>query len=165
VASSDFCQRCLFLNSTKKTERYSLMNYTSILPVNGILQPGDSVSSIYGNGEYKLTYQQTNGDLVLWQGDQILWHAGVSSPHPGQCIMQSNGQLVLYDTSQQSYWVAVFRPPIYRSNSILIVENQWYAGHAWIGQPAWTAQNTGQQENTGVLFNNHLPVAANLAQR
>ncbi|UYZ61416.1 N-acetylmuramoyl-L-alanine amidase [Hymenobacter weizhouensis] len=66
------------------------------------LQQGQSLRS--PNGQYTLL-MQGDGNLVLYQGSQALWHTHTwGRPHITACVMQGDGNLVLYDNSGTPHW-------------------------------------------------------------
>lgn len=58
-----------------------------------ILLPGATVHS--ANGRYTFVYQ-TDGNLVLYAGGRALWASGTDGRPAGVCIMQNDGNLVIY---------------------------------------------------------------------
>ena len=83
---------------------------TSYLQPGQSLQPGHSLSS--PNGAYSL-WMQTDGNVVLYNGQnanaaQARWatHTGPGQFTPSELIMQGDGKLVLYDTSNQARWAS-----------------------------------------------------------
>lgn len=58
-----------------------------------ILFPGGTVHS--ANGRYTLVYQG-DGNLVLYVGGRALWASGTNGRPAGVCIMQADGNLVIY---------------------------------------------------------------------
>ena len=64
------------------------------------------------NGQCQLFY--TNGDLVLWAvyekaptANHVLWRASDSTiGKPGTCVMQDDGNLVIYDANKKPLWAS-----------------------------------------------------------
>lgn len=66
-----------------------------------VLNPGESISS--ASGQYTFIYQD-DGNLVLYRQDgQPLWASKTDGKPTGVCIMQEDGNLVIYD-SVQAIW-------------------------------------------------------------
>jgi hypothetical protein len=65
-----------------------------------VLNPGQSIAS--GNGQFRFIYQ-LDGNLVLYRGSSALWASGTNGRgvEVGVCIMQSDGNLVLYIPGRQ----------------------------------------------------------------
>jgi hypothetical protein len=66
-----------------------------------VLNPGGSISS--ANGQYLFTYQ-TDGNLVLYRGGAPLWASGTDGTATGVCIMQDDGNLVIYALGDHYVW-------------------------------------------------------------
>ncbi|MCD4766367.1 MAG: hypothetical protein K8R34_07640 [Methanosarcinales archaeon] len=68
-----------------------------------VLNPGQSISSI--NGRYTFVYQD-DGNLVLYrnQDRKPLWASGTYGRPAQVCIMQGDGNLVIYDPDGQPIW-------------------------------------------------------------
>jgi IPT/TIG domain len=105
-----------------------------------MLDPDQSIRS--QDGRFTLTYR-SDGDLVLYGLNMMLWHTGTSGTLAGVCIMQNNGDLVFYDP----YWTAAWDSGTgsqQNSGSGLVVQND---GNVVIyrpdGTPVW-ATNTVQ---------------------
>jgi hypothetical protein len=65
------------------------------------LSPGESITS--ANGRYRFIYQG-DGNLVLYVGGAPLWASGTDGGPVGICIMQSDGNLVIYAPGSQPIW-------------------------------------------------------------
>jgi len=70
---------------------------------NEVLYHGHSISS--ANGQYTLVYQ-VDGNLVLYQeSDWVpLWYSNTGKTWPGVCVMQADGNLVIYDPNAHPVW-------------------------------------------------------------
>jgi hypothetical protein len=109
-----------------------------------VLYPDHMISS--ANGRFRLTYQY-DGNLVLYDGRTPLWASGTNGQPVGACVMQGDGNLVIYGPKD------IFNPngkPIWDSGtwqspgSTLVVQDD---GNVVIyrpdGTPVW-ATNTVQ---------------------
>ena len=69
------------------------------------LMPGASLRSI--SGRYRLSYQ-SDGNLVLYddQTATALWHTGTGGTSAGQALMQTDGNLVVYDATGMQRWIS-----------------------------------------------------------
>ncbi|MDE2594416.1 MAG: hypothetical protein KGL57_09270, partial [Burkholderiales bacterium] len=67
------------------------------------LGPGQSIPS--ANGRYQLIYQ-TDGNLELYSGSSPLWASGTLGRGVGTAVMQGDGNLVIYNASQQPLWAS-----------------------------------------------------------
>ena len=71
------------------------------------------------NGQWYLNYQ-TDGNLVGYPsgGGDAFWAAGAFASPSGRALMQTDGNLVLYDSNNAAYWSTGTnnqgRPPNYR---------------------------------------------------
>lgn len=65
------------------------------------LTPGHSWRS--QDGRFTLS-MQTDSNLVLYEGDTALWNTGTVGQHVAFMIMQADGNLVLYNTSEKAVW-------------------------------------------------------------
>jgi hypothetical protein len=63
--------------------------------------PGNSFKS--QNGRYTLIYQN-DGNLVLYAGSQALWNSGTYGRSTSKAIMQTDGNLVVYDAGNRAVW-------------------------------------------------------------
>jgi len=68
-----------------------------------VLSPGQSITS--ANGQYTFVYQG-DGNLVLYQNrdGRPLWASNTNGSSTGVCIMQIDGNLVIYDTDVKGIW-------------------------------------------------------------
>lgn len=73
---------------------------SSIRP-NEVLRPGDSIKS--ANGRFVLEFER-DGDLALLDGETRLWSSGTADQEAVICIMQSDGNLVLYRRNGRVVW-------------------------------------------------------------
>lgn len=55
------------------------------------------------NGLVKLQLQ-TDGNLVLHNGTVVTWASGTNNKNVDYCIMQKDGNLVIYNTSKKAVW-------------------------------------------------------------
>jgi hypothetical protein len=97
-----------------------------------MLDPDQSIRS--KDGRFTLTYR-SDGNLVLYGLNMMLWHTGTSGTIAGVCIMQNNGDLVFYDP----YWTPAWDSGTgsqQNSGSGLIVQND---GNVVIYRPDGTA--------------------------
>jgi hypothetical protein len=65
----------------------------SILKTSQILYQGEFLQS--PNGKFKLVLQ-TDGNLVLYEGEKALWSSETNGKNVKKLVMQSDGNLVLY---------------------------------------------------------------------
>src|SRR4051812_28149328 len=70
------------------------------------LGPDQFVTS--ATGRYTFVYQ-SDGNLVLYknyrrQGRRALWASGTAGTSVGVCVMQGDGNLVVYDGNHQAVW-------------------------------------------------------------
>jgi pimeloyl-ACP methyl ester carboxylesterase len=98
-----------------------------------ILNPGLSIAS--ANGRYHFIYQG-DGNLVLYDGGTPLWASGTDGRPVGVCIMQADGNLVMYARNGQPIWSSdTWQHP----GSRLVVQND---GNVVIyspdGTPVWS---------------------------
>jgi hypothetical protein len=68
-----------------------------------VLNPGDVLTS--ADGRYQLIYQ-LDGNLVLSLGAAVLWASGTRGRGFGVCIMQNDGNLVLYIAGPYPVWTS-----------------------------------------------------------
>ncbi len=79
----------------------------NILENGGSLEPGDLLQSL--NGNYKLIFQSTDGNLVLYEGEsKVLWSSGTINDGATETIMQTDGNLVIYNAKKE---------PLFASNT------------------------------------------------
>jgi Trypsin-like peptidase domain len=108
------------------------------------MQPGEVLNSnqsiTSANGRYRFIYQ-SDGNLVLYDGGVALWASNTDGRPVGICIMQTDGNLVIYTPDNQAIWASNTDG---RPGSRLIVQDD---GNVVIYQPdgsaAW-ATNTVQ---------------------
>jgi hypothetical protein len=105
-----------------------------------VLRPDTPISS--ANGRYRFVYQ-SDGNLVLYRGGTPLWASNTYGSAVGTCIMQGDGNLVIYLPNQKPIWssdtwhdpgsrlvvqddgnVVIYRP----DNTPLWATNTWQAG-------------------------------------
>lgn len=72
----------------------------SVLVPGGKLAPGESLVS--PSGKYTFTLNP-NGELTL-VGPGVDWSSSTKSANVGCLVMQSDGNLVLYDTNKNDLW-------------------------------------------------------------
>ncbi|MHB8875613.1 MAG: M23 family metallopeptidase [Myxococcaceae bacterium] len=73
----------------------------------GMLVPGQSLSRGQAKGSCDGRFvlaMQTDGNLVLYQNGQALWHTHTYGTAASVVVMQGDGNLVLYDGSGRAYW-------------------------------------------------------------
>lgn len=66
-----------------------------------VLNPDQSITS--ANGRYRFIYQG-DGNLVLYDAGTPLWASGTDGRPVGVCIMQDDGNLVIYARDGQPIW-------------------------------------------------------------
>ena len=73
------------------------------------MQPGEVLYSnqsiTSANGRYKFIYQ-SDGNLVLYDGGAPLWASNTDGRPVGVCIMQGDGNLVIYTRGGQPIWAS-----------------------------------------------------------
>lgn len=75
---------------------------SNTLASGGQLRPGEQLVS--SNQEFRLIYQ-TDGNLVLYHGEQALWHTHTFGQSAGRCVIQADdGHLVVYDAGKRAVW-------------------------------------------------------------
>ena len=90
-------------------EKWILMNNSMALgddmQPNEILYPGHAISS--ENEKYRLVYE-INGNLVLYKAGNWmpLWKSNTTESQAGMCIMQNDGNLVIYDHEGKPIWAS-----------------------------------------------------------
>ena len=103
------------------------------LPAVEHLAPG--MARYSADGRFAFTYQ-TDGNLVLYQIDGGGWHPiwGIQrfTSSPGYAVMQSDGNLVVYDSSWHYYWASNTSG---NPGAWLVVQND---GNVVIYKPLWT---------------------------
>jgi hypothetical protein len=74
---------------------------SSTLPANAVLHPGESLTS--PDGRFNLV-MQSDGNLVEYQGQSVLWNTATYN-HPGAfLVMQGDGNAVVYGPSGGALW-------------------------------------------------------------
>ena len=73
------------------------------LAANSWLTPGQSIMSC--NGLYTLLFQ-LDGNVVLKQGSTALWATGTNGKGSAKLVMQTDGNLVLYSTTNAVLWAS-----------------------------------------------------------
>ncbi|MEA2599825.1 MAG: hypothetical protein QOF89_817 [Acidobacteriota bacterium] len=68
------------------------------------LYPGQSLYSC--DGRFHLVLQQSDGNLVLYQGGTPLWGSGTNGRPSAVAIMQSDGNFVIYDSTGTAIWAS-----------------------------------------------------------
>jgi hypothetical protein len=66
-----------------------------------VLNPGNGITS--ANGRYTFAYQG-DGNLVLYNGGTPLWASNTDGSPVGVCIMQGDGNLVVYGPGGNAVW-------------------------------------------------------------
>ena len=104
----------------------------------GKLTPGNSLIS--ANGQYKFALN-TNGNITL-TGPGVNWSSNTAGDEVSCLVMQSDGNLVLYDSNQHAMWSSGTE----NHASFLVIQDD---GNAVIYQlpPIW-ATNTSQHVNS-----------------
>jgi hypothetical protein len=74
---------------------------TGLVKPGQVLRVGKWVRS--PNGKYGLI-QQTDGNLVLYQGKKALWSTGTGRHAGASAVMQTDGNLVVYSTAKKALW-------------------------------------------------------------
>jgi hypothetical protein len=95
-----------------------------------VLNPGQAIAS--ADGRYSFVYQ-TDGNLVLYRGGAPLWASNTAGTPAGVCIMQADGNLVIYGPGGAPLWSSdTWHDP----GSRLVVQND---GNVVIYTPAGQA--------------------------
>ena len=66
-----------------------------------VLNSGGSITS--ASGRYRFIYQ-ADGNLVLYDGSKALWSSKTHGQPTGVCIMQGDGNLVIYKPGGSALW-------------------------------------------------------------
>lgn len=108
--------------------------YRDCVKPGDVLNPCDSITS--ANGQYTFVYEG-DGNLVLYKNsdNQPLWTSNTRGKTNGMCIMQGNGNFVVYDWDANPVWSSgTWQHP----GSYLVVQND---GNVVIyspdGTPVW----------------------------
>ena len=89
-----------------------------VLAPGDVLLPGQAVIS--PGGRFRLTFD-LDGDLVLYDGSNVLWASGTAGEGADRVVMQHDGTL------------AVYRPPAYGSQPVWSTRARGYEGAAlWV---------------------------------
>ncbi|KZX20466.1 D-mannose binding lectin [Rathayibacter tanaceti] len=76
-------------------------SFSGSVPVNYELSDGDTITA--PNGFFRLT-MQSDGNPVIYSSDgNVMWAAGVSSPH-ARLVPQADGNLVIYSAKNLAIW-------------------------------------------------------------
>jgi hypothetical protein len=103
-----------------------------------VLYPGQWISSL--NGRYQLIYQW-DGNLVLYDGASPLWASGTYGSPAGVCIMQEDGNLVIYIPDNQPIWAS--NTDGYPGSKLIVQDDGNVVIYTPEGAPLW-ATNTVQ---------------------
>ena len=74
-----------------------------VLPANTLLPVNRPLTSC--DGRFQL-WMQSDGNLVLYQGNRPLWASGTAGHAVGKIAMQGDGNLVIYDPANQPFWAS-----------------------------------------------------------
>lgn len=74
---------------------------TDTLAVGGSLVAGQSLRS--ADGRYQLV-AQSDGNVVVYNGSRVVWHAGTVGNPGSRLIVQSDGNVVVYSASGRAVW-------------------------------------------------------------
>lgn len=87
----------------------------------GLLMQSDGTAVLYGPGYHVLwshhndgatrLVMQTDGNLVLYNGNTALWSTGTSGTGPGHAVMQTDGNFVTYTSGNTPTWQTGTRGP------------------------------------------------------
>lgn len=105
-----------------------------------MLAPGQAITS--SNGMYLFVYQ-TDGNLVLYRisDGTPLWHSGTWGTAAGTCLLQHDGNLVVYRADGVAAWHSgTWTQP---GNALVVQNNGNVVLSTTNGVPAWTT-NTAQ---------------------
>ena len=106
----------------------------SMIQAGQVLGPGGQLTS--PNGQYTLTVQASDGNVVLYGPGGAIWQAPNTVGNPGDClIMQADGDLVVYDSSGNALWTSgtVGNPNAYAA----VQDNGNLAIYTPDGTPVW----------------------------
>jgi len=89
---------------------------TSPIPFGNQLLPGDKLlpnqSIVSEDGRFRLTYQRDMNLVVYNTDNTVIWatgkylQEGLEEENAGFCIMQCDGNLVIYDSQMQPFWAS-----------------------------------------------------------
>lgn len=86
---------------------YSVLPTRDRLSADEYLRPGESLYST--NNKYSLEYQ-TDGNLVIYKstgaGKQALWASNTNNKPAWRCVMQEDGNLVVYGSQNNALWAS-----------------------------------------------------------
>ncbi|NKI95223.1 xylosidase/arabinosidase [Rhizobacter sp. SG703] len=74
-----------------------------VVPANTLLPVNRPLNSC--DGRFQL-WMQSDGNLVLYQGNQPLWSSGTAGKAVGKIAMQGDGNLVIYDPANRPFWAS-----------------------------------------------------------
>lgn len=86
---------------SKDCLRIQRENANGLLPSGSRLHRGEAIWS--PSGEYQLVFQR-DGNLVLSRHGTPLWASGTAGSEARECIMQTDGNLVLYVPGHRPVW-------------------------------------------------------------
>jgi len=93
------------LNTWDLGYHYDNDNY--LMP-NDVLYPGQSIATPIVNGRrFSLTYSSSDGNNLVLGSNQVAWALWLSTNQAlpdGWCVMQTDGNLVIYDWSNKPLW-------------------------------------------------------------
>lgn len=100
------------------------------------LKVGESLESL--NRTLRLLYQ-ADGNLVLLQGDVLLWQSHTYGTPPGECLMQAHdGAFVVVDAFSQVRWSSTGAGPVQGGSHLLLTDDAELLVKNPRGQPVWT---------------------------
>jgi hypothetical protein len=109
-----------------------------VLAPGDLLGPEEYLSS--ADGRFALAYQG-DGNLVLYEDGQALWHSGTHVGEAGQVVMQHDGNLVIYSPFGEPLWASETAG---WHDAWLIVQNDGNVVlYSSAGEPLW-ATNTAR---------------------
>lgn len=98
-----------------------------------VLNPGNAVHS--PGGRYTFVYQG-DGNLVLYDGGQALWASNTNGRTDGVCIMQGDGNLVVYLRGGRPIWSSgTYGQP---GNHLLVQDDGNVVIYQPNGHPTWS---------------------------
>ncbi|OGP49946.1 MAG: hypothetical protein A2Y79_02805 [Deltaproteobacteria bacterium RBG_13_43_22] len=105
-----------------------------MLPSGARIHRGESVWA--PGGEFRLSCQN-DGNLVLYRHEFPLWSSGTVGREVRECLMQTDGNLVLYGPGRQPVWASNTQG---NPGSFLAVQDD---GNVVIYRPVVPVWNTG----------------------